>query len=332
MTGNLYDVLYHNHIFVPVFPGTVPFPGAEVFISKNGTSFSTYLPEKKIVITPVPSRIKETGAIGTFESDYTLSKNLLHTDEIIVIKRVIEGTGNFYAVNVPAPYSDKPELVEINLLKENLSAVPDGQWFKGALTVRFSLKLKKSAKKLSGESLKLTVPDMTVMRIRSEHGDDRRFDFYTLKGGVENIDISSETRESVSSDSYADPRFLSDGLPLPVFSAVLIAAAAALLLSIKKGKKYSAAASAAFIIIFLLLQFVLIFKENKVYGIISPDSQFKGIYTVPDENSSIKYSAASVPEKLRLPVIGDRREYYLIEMPDGGEGWIKKDNIRLENE
>ena len=332
MTGSLYDILYHNHIFIPVFPGSLPLPGAEVFISRNGTSFNTYLPEKKIVITPVPSRIKETNAIGSFESDYTLSNNMLHKDEIIIIKRVIEGTGNFYAVNVPVPYTDKPELVEINLLKENLSAVPDGQWFTGTLTVRFSLKLKKSVRKIPGEALKVTVPDMTVMRIHSEHGDDRRFEFYTLKGGFENIDIKSENRGSDSSAASAEKDHPADGFSLPLFYAVLAAAAAVLVFSIKRGKKSFSALAAVFIIIIILLYFVSIFKENKVYGIISTNSQFNGIYTVPDENSSIKYSAESVPKKLRVQIIGDSQDYYLIIMPDGGDGWIKKDNIRLEDE
>ncbi len=95
LTGSIYDILYHNHIFIPVFPGTVPLPGAEIFLSKDGKSYGTYLPEKKIVITPVPSRIQETGAIGDFESNYTLSGEMLHSDEIIVVKRVLEGRGNF---------------------------------------------------------------------------------------------------------------------------------------------------------------------------------------------------------------------------------------------
>ena len=332
MTGNIYDVVYHNHIFIPVFPGSVPLPGAEVFISRNGTSFNTYLPEKKIMITPVPSRIKETGAIGTFKSDYTVSKKKLERDEIIVIKRVIEGTGNFYAVDVPLPYTDKPEFVEINLLKENLSAVPDGEWFTGSLTVRFSLKLKTQGRKIQDGPLKVTVPDMPVMRIHSEHGDDRRFDFYTLKGGVENIDIISEAREISSSES--DDKTASSGKSVVIsfFSVFLAAAAIVLIFFLRKRKKYLSAVTAVFIIIILVMFYLYIFQETGVYGIITPDSHFNGIYTVPDENSSLKYSAASVKKETRVPVIGSSQDYYLIEMPDGGEGWIKKDNIRLENE
>ena len=331
MTGSIYDVVYHNHIFIPVFPGTVPLPGAEVFISRNGTSFNTYLPEKKIMITPVPSRIKDSSAIGSFKSDYTISKKKLYKDEIIVIKRVIEGSGNFYAVDVPLPYTDKPELVEINLLKENLSAVPDGQWFKGTMTVRFSLKLKKSVRRIPVGPLKVTVPDMPVMKIRTEHGDDRRFDFYTLEGGIENIDIVAEDRAVTSSDPDEKKNFTSDIVPNLVFSAFFLASAAVLIFSIKKRKKYFLAA-VIFILVIALLFYFSIFKENKVYGIITPDSHFTGIYTVPDENSSIKYSASSIEKGLRVPVVGASQDYFFIEMPDGSEGWIKKDNIRLENE
>ncbi len=142
----------------------------------------------------------------------------------------------FYAVNVPSPYTNKPELVEINLLKENLTAVPSGQWFDGTLTVRFSLKAEN--KKDINESAILTVPDMTVMRIRDEFGDNRRYDFYTLKGGSEKINLTSikreflypeETGQDVSGSEPGFSRIL-------IISAILIIFTAALIFGLKKQK------------------------------------------------------------------------------------------------
>ena len=334
LTGSIYDILYHNHIFIPVFPGTVPLPAAEIFLSKDGKSYGTFLPEKKIVITPVPSRIRETGAIGDFESNYTLSGDLLHHDEIIVVKRVLEGSGNFYAINVPAPYTNKPELVEINLLKENLTAVPSGQWFDGTLTVRFSLKLKKSVKNKINESVILTVPDMTVMKIRDEFGDNRRYDFYTLKGGTEKINLTSSKREfmypeeSVTEALEAETDFS----VILIISGILIIFTAAFIYGLKNRNRFAVVSAIVFIAVSITVFTIYIFNEKEVYGIISSDSEFAGIYTVPDENSSIKYSASAIDGNMRVSVKGSSKGYYLVELSDGGEGWIKKEYIRLENE
>ncbi len=332
LTGNIYDILYHNHIFIPVFPGTVPLPGAEVFISKNEKSYNTFLPEKNIVITPVPSRIRETGAIGNFTSDYSLSNTLLHMDEIIVVKRVIRGTGNFYFIDVPLPYTDKPDLVEVNMLKKNLSAVPAGKWFNGSLTVRFSIKLKKSVLRDIDEPVNVTVPDMTVMRINEEHGDNRRFEFYTLKGGVEKIDLTSLKREFAYPEIYTNKSLNPDTVIILTASSMIIVLSAVLVFGIRKKNRYLAAAAFLIIAVIAVFTAIVIFKEKEVYGIISPDPDFAGVYTVPEENSTVKYSGSSIKKELKVPVRGSYRNYYLIEMSDGGEGWIKKDNIRLENE
>ncbi len=332
LTGNIYDIFYHNHIFIPVFPGTIQLPGAEVFISKNEKSYNTFLPEQKIVITSVPSKIKNTGAIGNFTSDLTFSDNLLHPDEIIVIKRVIKGTGNFYAMNIPTPYSDMPELVEINTLKENLYAEPDGQWFTGSLTMRYSLKVKKTLKRDLDDSVTITVPDMAVMRINNKAGGSPRYEFYELEGGSESISLTSLKRELSYSELYSEKDSNVDIFLISVItSAFLLAVAAVVISARKKGKIFTISLIVIITVIIVLILF-FVFKENEVYGIISPNPQMPGIYNVPDENSSIKYSASSIIREIRVPVKGSYEDFYLIEMSDGGEGWIKKDNIRLENE
>ena len=332
MTGSIYDIIFHDHIFIPVIPGNISLPGAEVFLSRDEKSYSTFLPEKKIVITPVPSKISSSAAIGSFTADYSVSDTILHDDGILIIKTVLEGTGNFYAVTIPTPYTDKPGIIEIAKIKENISVVPDGRWFTGSLTVRFSMKLAESVKDDFTDTVQLTIPDMTVMKIGEEHGEQRGYEFYTLPGSSEKVTITSERDVFTYPNLYTENETGADLIVISLAAAVLILASFAAIFGVKNKHKYISAAALILIALILIFLFIYIFKENEEYGIILSNSQSPDIYTVPEKNSSIKYSGSRISEGLRVPVKGSYQDYLLIEMPDGGEGWIKKDNIRLEDE
>jgi hypothetical protein len=331
LTGEIYDILYHNHIFVPLSSGNITLPGADVFLSKDEKSYNTFITGNAVQIAEFPSSIKNTGAIGNFSYSYTLSDSTLHPDEILIIKVKLEGTGNFYGLKIPVPYTDRPELVEIVKLKENFSAEPDGNWFTGSMTIRYSMKLKDLPDENISGNIELVVPDVPVMKPGSEHSDIRVSKFYTLNGGTEPVSITSERKKFSYPNLYTEHEKGSQIVLFSIAAAVFILASAVAVFGIKNRNRYLISSAAIIVFIILVFLFLFIFKEKEVYGNITPNSHFTGILTVPEENSSIKYNVQGIEREFRVLVKGIYEDYYLIEMPGGGEGWIIKDNIRLED-
>ena len=331
LTGKIYDILYHNYVFVPLSSGNITLPDADVYLSKDEKSYNTFIPGINVQVEGFPSYIKNTGAIGNFSSSYTLSDSVLHPNEILVIKVKLEGTGNFYGLKIPVPYTDRTDLVEIVKLKEDLSVEPEGNWFTGSMTVRYSMKLRDNSEENISDNIELVIPDMPVMKPGSEHSEIRGSKYYTLAGGTEAIGITSEREIFTYPNLYTEHKNSSQIILSFLAAAVFILASLAAVFGIINKNRYLISFAAIIVFIIFIFLLLFIFKEKEVYGNITPNSHFSGILTVPEENSSIKYNVQVIERGLRVLVKGYFENYYLIEMPGGGEGWIIKDNIRLDD-
>ncbi len=334
LTGEIFDVLFHDYIFIPFSSGTAVLPGAEVFLSKDEKSHNVFISGKTIDISPFPEQIKTTGAVGEFEYSYTISDRNLFLDDIIVVRTRISGTGNFYGITPPLPYADKPGLVKIVKLKDNLSVRPDGRWFTGFRDISYGIRPVDLEKEQYLETFKLIIPDIRAMKEVDKTRRDRHGEYYTLRGGEEDIFLTANTRIPEISDPVASQGEDSRFFIFLYFAGVSSAAVLMFIMFLYSRRKIYFILAVVFIILIVSgFFFYRVFREKGVYGVIFTNSQPPEIMTVPEEGSSIKkksLAGVGIYDGGRVLVKGLYGDYYLIELSDGDEGWIKKENIRLE--
>jgi len=332
MTGEIYDVSFHDHIFTAIKPGETLLPDVEIFLSKGSAGYRTVLKGIPIFIDKAPGTDSGTGAIGDFIYKYEISDNTISDDKPVVIKLKITGRGNFFGINIPLPFTDNPEFAEITLIKDQSDIAPEGNLFRGYREITCLLKRIKNPvnKNMIPEKLILTIPDFTWfeesyfklppgMGFKRAPGVKKEIDF------LYNIPVTSDILPE-------SPASLFQGrvaVKLMVIIFVLLLVPAVFFISRKTGKKIfivSVILSAAAAALFLIYRLVF---SPPVYGELKSDSGSNvPVYSIPEIDGNIK---TTLEGKTKVSIIDSKDSFYLIKLPEmEEEGWIDKKNIILE--
>ncbi len=337
MTGEIYDVLFHDHIFVSFGTGNVMLPDVEIFLSRGEAGYRTILKGVPITIHRAPGSGSGTGAIGNYSYKYEISGKTISNAQGILIKQKIWGKGNFYGINVPPPYVDNPLIAEISILKDKSDAVPDGKLFTGYREVTYSLRKKKGPEMPSSvhggsavpppEFIKLVIPDFTWY----EENYTKLPPGMGLKkapGGVEEIKIP----ESFSSETPAENGTgkSASGSDIARILTIVLAAAlipAVFLITSKNMKKSFAAAITLIFLVATLFVIKTVYMKPPLYGIVFSDLPPVPVFSIPEETGTMKFRL-EIGDRVRIT--DESNSYYLIETPESGGGWINKNNLILE--
>ncbi len=338
MTGEIYDVLFHDHIFVSFKAGNITLPNVEIFLSDGDMGYRAILKGVPIIISSLPKYEKDTGALGSYSYKYEISDNKISDLQAVILKQKITGTGNFYGITMPMPYSSNPEIVNISLIKDKYDVAPDSKLFKGSRELIYSIGKTRteigmfgSSKEEYPKNITVTIPDFTWYTENS---------FRTLsgmelersQGAVIFLTIEENLYKSPLSDNQTDKEKKIREILLKIFKIILLISIvpAFFFLIKKKIKKPIIILIIAITLIVIILFFILTktFVKEPVYGIIGDSAYPLNIYVIPEESAAVKFT---VEKGENVEIIGEKEQFYLIETSgNGSKGWIKKENIILE--
>ena len=347
MTGEIYDVLFHDHIFVPFKSGSITLPDAEIYLSavsagahSAGGDYLTILKGTPVMISAIPESAENTGALGNYSYKYEISDNKISDLQAVILKQKITGIGNFYGITMPAPSISNPALADISLIKDRYDVTPEGKLFKGSRELVYSISKKTDGKGMSNkerhpenqENISVVIPDFSWYSKNS---------FESLSGSkLERIPgavlvLKPEENlsgQSVSDIKPADKEKKINKIALEIFKIILIISVVpALFFVLKKKIKKTIIALLITVLLCVIIVFFIItkiFAEQPVYGIVIDSQAAANTYVIPEESGAVKFS---VEKGETVRIIGEKDKFYLIETnAKSGRGWMKKENIILE--
>ena len=336
----IYDVLFHDHIFVPFRPGSATLPDVEIYISEGNFDFRTTIKGIPVAISAPPAIEGNTGAIGNFSYEYEISGNTISDLQAVILKQRITGTGNFLGITMPVPYVMDPEIIDIDLISDiyNIAPAPDNssgrRLFKGSRELTYSISKKKEIPFSEVKKVSVIVPDF------SWHAP---FSGNAGRGGalkqekslgavlVLNLqEISLSAARSVPDAAGDKEKKIKKNL-LDIFKIILIISIVSSLFFVLKKKVKKSIIAFLLITFFCVICFLLITNiivKQPVYGIVSVGSGYANIYTIPEESAAVRFT---LEYGKAVRIIGEKGQFYLIEVEDAGSrGWAKKENIILE--
>lgn len=337
MTGEVYDIVFHDHVFVAFSAGNVVLPDVEISVSKGGASYRTTLKGIPLRIHNAPDSGSGTGAIGSFSLYYDISDKTISDNQPIIIRQKISGRGNFYGIRMPAPAVDKPGIAEITLLKDKYETVPDGKLFSGFRELTYSLrKIKKEETEntaaIAGspltEKIRLILPPFSWYE---EHHAELPPGAGLMKqpGSTEEIIVLKTSEEGLLSP---DERIAKTGRAT-LFVKFLLGAlllslipAAFLITRRHKGKAVTAVALVAVVLLSFFV-FRKITEGDALYGVVISEHSFAPVYAIPDEKGSVKLEVETGD---KVKIIDRKDVFYLIQTTGRESGWINKNNIVME--
>ena len=349
LTGEIYDLLFHDHIFVPFKSGILTLPDLEIYISEGKSDYRTTLKGIPVKISSLPESEENTGALGKYSYEYEISDSKISDSQAVILKQKISGIGNFYGITMPAPYLGNPAIADIYFIKDTYDVAPAGNYpdspdhklFKGSREFIYSIRKKSNEISIHNrtypENVSVIIPDFSWYSKKTSDSFSAESRVAELKleksqGTVIILNIEENSfAQPISGIKQEDKEKKIKKSLLEIFKIILIISIVpALFFALKKRIKKSIIALfiivLAVIIGFLIVTKVLI--KQPVYGIVSDGAYAADIYVIPEESATIKFSVKS-GETVRI--IGEKDQFYLIETDSkGSRGWSKKENIILE--
>jgi len=332
MTGRVYDVLFHDHIFVPFRAGSLTLPNVEIFISEEDFEYSTILKGVPIAISSLPATEQNISAIGNFSYEYEISGNEISAVQAVILRQKITGTGNFYGITMPVPYICSPEIAFISLIRDRYDVTPDYRFFRGTRELTYLIRKKPGAE--WQETISVIIPDFlwypkdspeSLLHSRQE----RR------QGAVFVLNIEKELFTQPAPDIIqADREEKIKKILFEIFRIILIISIIpSLVFVLKKKNKKSIIALLVIVLLSVIIGFFIITKiliKEPVYGIVIEDSVSVNVYVLPEEFVNVRFTMESGG---LVRIIGEKGEFFLIETTDkANRGWIRKENILTEPE
>ena len=345
-TGEIYDLLFHDHIFVPFRAGNIILPDAEVYFSEGDFNYKATLQGIPVSISAIPEAEVDTGALGDYSYEYEISDNKISNLKAVILKQRITGTGNFYGIKMPAPQISDPEIADISLVKDvynvTLAGDPGYKLFKGSRELIYSIRIK--IKEVSfadseAKNISVMVPDFSWFQKNT-------FDLSSPAAGnamestpekspgtvfileLEKIPLVQSTPGTTRADSEQTGKNLLEKIKI-IFIIFIVTS---LFFVVKKRIKKSIIVLLIIVlsgaIVFFVITKVLI--KQPVYGIVNDLSSPVSVYVIPETEGpgAVKFSVEN-GETVRI--IGEKDRFYLIETSNKlSRGWIKKENIIME--
>jgi len=349
MTGEIYDVLFHDHIFVPFRSGIITLPNVEVYLSEGDYSYRIILKGTPVVISALPESEENTGALGNFSYEYEISDNKISDSQAVILKQRISGTGNFYGITMPAPYINNPEIADIFLIKDTYDVTPTGDYpdspdhklFKGSRELIYSIRKKQNEAlgydRIYPKNVSVIIPDFSWYSKKSPDSLPAQSRVEELKlekspGAVLVLNLEENSfAQPVSGTTQADKEKKVKKNLLEIFKIILIITIIPSLFFVLKKKIKKSIIALLIIVLAATIGFLIITKvliKQPVYGIVNDTSFSASIYVIPEESATIKFSVEN-GEAVRI--IGEKDQFYLIEIDNkGNRGWAKKENIIVE--
>ena len=340
ITGEIYDLIFHDHIFVPFGDGTITLPDAEIYLTEGDTGYKVALKGIPVVISALPEKEGNTGALGNYSYEYEISDNKISNLLSVIFKQKITGTGNFYGITMPAPYTGDPEIADITLLKDiyniDLAGNPHYKFFKGSRELIYSIKIKTNNVSLAGvypKNISVIVPDFSWYPKYPTAEEGSKLKLEKIPGAVlmlnlEEVSLAQSVPEAAQADNEKTRKNLLEKIKI-IFIIFIVTS---LFFVVKKRIKKSVI-TFLIIILFVAVGFLIITKvfiKQPVYGIVSDISSPVSVYVIPETEGSgaVKFS---VENNETVRIIGEKDCFYLIETDTrGNRGWIKKENIIME--
>lgn len=334
--GEIYDVFFHDHIFVPFRYGSITLPNVEIYISEGTSEHRVTLKGVPVAISTPPKAEKNTGALGNFFYEYEISSNTISAFQAVILTQRITGTGNFFGITMPAPYISDPEIADITLIRDIFDVVPAGnpvgspgyRFFKGSRELTYSIIKKRDVvyrDTTYPKNILIMIPDFSWhdplpgLTLRESSGIALALNFE-----------EDSLAQPVSDLAQADREKKARKILLDIFKIILIISIApALFFVLKKKIKKSIIAILIIVVISVIIGFLVITRvlaTQPVYGIIG--SGAINVYVIPEEEASVRFI---LEDGEAVRIIGEKGQFYLIEsVGKGSRGWAKKENIILE--
>lgn len=319
MNGEIYNIVYHDYIFIPLKSGSVMLPDLEIFVSNRAKRYKILLKGVSVYVDK-PNVGNSTGAVGQFVYSYEVLGETISDNQAVFIKQQITGKGNFYGIQVPKPYIDNSEIAEITLLSNKFNVKPSGEYFEGNRELLYVIEKNAEAEEETDFFFNLIVPDFvwTEKRGNIQANSEK---LKTKLGIATKIKIlSSSPKADIDKTAFKDTK--GSILKILVYIPMLLLLPGVFFVV---GKKYKIAVLFAITAVSFTVVASFLYNEP-IYGEISDaeeKSPFLPVYTIPEETSSVKFY---LPVGSEFKIINQKESYFLIETPDQIEGWIKKEN------
>lgn len=331
MNGEVYNIIYHDYIFIPLESGSVILPDLEIFVANRYKRYRILLKGVSIRVNS-PNADNSTGAVGRFTYNYEILGETVSDKQAVFVKQQITGKGNFYGIQVPKPYIDNSEIAEITLLSDKFNVKPSGEYFEGDRALLYVIEKKLSEEKnaetetgIEQETekfLNLIIPDFVwTEKNYSSNNSEKKGKLKTKRGIAAKIKILlSSSKADIVKTVFKDKK--DNILKIIIYIPMLLLLPG---IFFAAGKKYKIAVLFAITAVSFTVVAGFPYKEP-IYGEISEaggKSPFVPVYIIPEETSSVKFY---LPVGSEFKIINQKEGYFLIETPDQAEGWIKKEN------
>jgi len=316
--GKIYNILYHDHIFISLESGKIMLPDIEVYLSEGSSGYRKILKGIPLLIHDAADAPPASLSGVNFSFSYEISDKTISPAAPVLITQKISGRGNFYAADVPPPFIDNQDITEITLFRDKYDLFPDGRLFRGSREIIYEVKLKNVSDPLRSEKITVSIPYL------SGNG------MIKTPGFTEEIIISAAVRPAVSpqGDEAAGSVFLRyDYLfwTAAVLTAVLLPA---LFLTTGGKRKRFIIASAVVIMTYPLFSAVKkMYLSPPVYGIVQNNSAQVPLLVIPEDTGSVKLFI--LPGD-KIKILDGKDNYYLAETASMEKGWIDKEYIKTE--
>lgn len=290
------DIICCDNLFVPTSEGKTLLPDIIIKCAGEKEIFEQRITGKTIKTEKFPDKISDSRAVGSFK--FTASAE--QKENIVTIKAILEGTGNFPVIRTPELIADPEEISAVK--RETYSIQPDGSWFTGKKETIWTLAAKETIKKTA-----VVIPGWRAMTGSGKYYlfPEKKFEF-EFEGTAP---AKKAEKEKTVNFTFT-----------PALILFLLSAGSFITLFLMKKRK----TAFAVLLIISALIFIISLRPGSEYGTVIQNGA--ELRKIPDPEGTLLKSFSSGE---KIIISGESGNYFLITDENREKGWVEKRLVKI---